>query len=79
MPNLASVAFPAITSEPIVVDVVCLPVRVAFMPQLVQLYVYDLSRGMATVMAPQLIGRPLEGIWYAADRMGCVPWNSWFI
>ncbi len=30
----------------------------------VELYVYDLSNGLATTMGPMLIGRPLEGIWY---------------
>lgn len=31
----------------------------------VELYVYDLSNGLATSMGPMLIGRPLEGIWSA--------------
>ena len=31
----------------------------------VELYVYDLSNGLAATMGPMLIGRPLEGIWYA--------------
>jgi len=30
----------------------------------VQLYVYDITRGMARQMAPMLIGQPLEGVWH---------------
>jgi len=32
----------------------------------VQLYIYDLSQGMARTLGQQLIGRPLEGIWHTA-------------
>jgi len=32
----------------------------------VYLYVYDLTNGMAAMMAPSLIGRPLEGIWHTS-------------
>ena len=31
-----------------------------------QLYIYDLSQGMARTLGQQLIGRPLEGIWHTA-------------
>lgn len=30
----------------------------------VELYIYDLTRGLARQFAPALIGRPLDGIWY---------------
>jgi len=30
----------------------------------VQLYVYDMTRGMARVLSPQLIGMQLDGIWH---------------
>jgi hypothetical protein len=30
----------------------------------VQLYVYDLSRGMASTLSQQLTGRQIDGIWY---------------
>lgn len=33
------------------------------MPEPVQLYVYDLSNGMAQSLGPMLVGRPIEGIW----------------
>lgn len=32
----------------------------------VKLYVYDLSRGMAKVYAPMLLGRNLEGVWHSS-------------
>ncbi len=32
----------------------------------VQLYVYDLSHGLARSLAPQLLGFPLEGIWHTS-------------
>ena len=32
----------------------------------VQVYIYDLSQGMASQLGPQLIGRPIEGIWHTA-------------
>ena len=31
----------------------------------VQLYVYDLTQGMARQLGPVLLGRPLDGIWCA--------------
>ncbi|XP_046483317.1 uncharacterized protein [Neodiprion pinetum] len=33
---------------------------------IVELYIYDLTKGMAAVMAQMLIGRNLEGIWHTA-------------
>ena len=32
----------------------------------VQVYIYDLSQGMARNLGQQLIGRPIEGIWHTA-------------
>ncbi|XP_050466444.1 uncharacterized protein LOC126859339 isoform X2 [Cataglyphis hispanica] len=32
----------------------------------VELYIYDLTKGMATIMSPMLIGRQLDGIWHTA-------------
>ena len=32
----------------------------------VEVYVYDLSQGMASQLGSQLIGRPIEGIWHTA-------------
>ncbi|KAM0728517.1 Desumoylating isopeptidase 1 [Formica fusca] len=32
----------------------------------VELYIYDLTKGMATIMSPMLIGRQLNGIWHTA-------------
>lgn len=32
----------------------------------VELYVYDLTRGMAAVMSQILIGRHLDGVWHTA-------------
>lgn len=32
----------------------------------VTLYVYDLSQGMASVMAPMIVGRPVEGVWHTS-------------
>ncbi|XP_020280923.1 uncharacterized protein LOC109853337 isoform X2 [Pseudomyrmex gracilis] len=32
----------------------------------VELYIYDLTKGMASVMSPILIGRQLDGIWHTA-------------
>ncbi|KAJ1653132.1 hypothetical protein IWQ61_006685 [Dispira simplex] len=32
----------------------------------VQLYVYDLSQGMARSLSPQLVGRVIEGIWHTS-------------
>lgn len=32
----------------------------------VQLYVYDLSNGMARVLSPQLLGFPIDGIWHTS-------------
>jgi len=34
------------------------------MPSPVKLYVYDVTHGMASQMAPFLIGRPLDGVWH---------------
>ena len=31
-----------------------------------QVYIYDLSQGMARNLGQQLIGRPIEGIWHTA-------------
>ncbi|GAA6007584.1 hypothetical protein JCM10207_006394 [Rhodosporidiobolus poonsookiae] len=36
------------------------------MAEPVELFVYDLSGGMASVYGPMLVGRPLEGIWHTA-------------
>ncbi|GAA5882665.1 hypothetical protein JCM16303_006535 [Sporobolomyces ruberrimus] len=36
------------------------------MPEPVQLYVYDLSNGMAQSLGPMLVGRPIEGIWHTS-------------
>lgn len=30
------------------------------------LYMYDLTQGMAAMMGPSLIGRPLEAIWHTS-------------
>ena len=32
----------------------------------IQVYIYDLSQGMARNLGQQLIGRPIEGIWHTA-------------
>jgi len=32
----------------------------------VQVYIYDLTQGMARTMGPALIGRPLDGVWHTA-------------
>lgn len=32
----------------------------------VQLYLYDLSRGMAKTLSPQLVGKTIEGIWHTS-------------
>ena len=32
----------------------------------VQLYVYDLSNGMARALSPQLLGIPIEGVWHTS-------------
>ena len=32
----------------------------------VQVYIYDLSQGMARQMGQAIIGRPIEGIWHTA-------------
>lgn len=32
----------------------------------VKLYIYDITQGMASQMAPMLLGRPLEGIWHTS-------------
>lgn len=34
--------------------------------QTVQLYIYDLTSGMATMMSQMLAGRHIEGIWHTA-------------
>ncbi|ORY74499.1 PPPDE putative peptidase domain-domain-containing protein, partial [Leucosporidium creatinivorum] len=36
------------------------------MAEPIQLYVYDLSNGLARTLGPQLIGKPLEGIWHTS-------------
>ncbi|GAA5956515.1 hypothetical protein JCM3765_003469 [Sporobolomyces pararoseus] len=36
------------------------------MPESVELYVYDLSNGMAQSFGPMLVGRPVEGIWHTS-------------
>jgi hypothetical protein len=33
------------------------------MPEAVELFVYDLSNGMAQSLGPMLVGRPVEDIW----------------
>lgn len=35
-------------------------------PQPVQLYVYDLSRGLARRLSPVMLGKQLEGIWHTS-------------
>lgn len=35
----------------------------------VQLYVYDLSRGMAKAMSLGLTGKQIDGIWYVATHL----------
>ena len=37
----------------------------------VQLYVYDLSNGLAKQLSRSLTGRQIDGIWYAHDA-GCI-------
>jgi hypothetical protein len=32
----------------------------------VEVYVYDLSQGMASLLSPQLLGRPITGIWHTS-------------
>lgn len=32
----------------------------------VELYIYDLTQGMATMMSPLLLGRQIDGIWHTA-------------
>lgn len=34
--------------------------------QTVQLYIYDLTSGMAAMMSQMLVGRHIEGIWHTA-------------
>jgi len=36
------------------------------MAQNVQVYIYDLSQGLAKTIGPALIGRPLDGIWHTS-------------
>ena len=40
----------------------------------VQLYVYDITRGMARQMAPMLIGQPLEGVWHTGVVVHGLEW-----
>lgn len=32
----------------------------------VQLYIYDMTRGMAALMSQMLLGRHIEGVWHTA-------------
>jgi hypothetical protein len=32
----------------------------------VELYIYDLSRGMAATLSPMIIGKKIDGIWHTA-------------
>lgn len=34
--------------------------------QAVKLFIYDISKGLASQLGPMLIGRPLEGIWHTS-------------
>ncbi|XP_077972765.1 desumoylating isopeptidase 1-like [Styela clava] len=34
--------------------------------QAVKLFVYDLTKGLASQLAPMIIGRPLDGIWHTS-------------
>ncbi|GAA5941745.1 uncharacterized protein JCM15063_002659 [Sporobolomyces koalae] len=36
------------------------------MPEPIQLFVYDLSNGLAQSLGPMLVGRPVEGIWHTS-------------
>ncbi|GAX84150.1 hypothetical protein CEUSTIGMA_g11573.t1 [Chlamydomonas eustigma] len=38
----------------------------------VQLYIYDLTQGMAKVMSPMLLGKQIEGVWHTAVVVGGV-------
>lgn len=37
-----------------------------FGSQVVQLYIYDLTKGMASMMSQMLLGRHIEGFWHTA-------------
>lgn len=37
-----------------------------FGSQSVQLYIYDLTKGMASMMSQMLLGRHIEGVWHTA-------------
>jgi len=41
-------------------------VRASKMGFKVQVYIYDLTQGMARSLGPALLGRPLEGVWHTA-------------
>lgn len=34
--------------------------------QVVELYIYDLTNGMAAMMSQMLLGRHIEGVWHSA-------------
>lgn len=38
--------------------------------EVVQLYVYDLSRGMASALSPALLGQQIDGIWHTSVVIG---------
>jgi hypothetical protein len=44
----------------------------------VELYVYDLSGGMARQLSRQVTGRQIDGIWcvFGVDSSQLSPWNS---